>query len=149
MNIEKLLGFGKSVAVAESVTGGGIGFNLTSIPGASTFFWGGFITYSNSAKISLLGVKSSSLDKYGPVSSEVAIEMAIGARMKSGCDIGLSITGDAGPDPLRRVGKVFIGISTAADASCLELNLKGRREEIRDKAIDGALNFLLEKCSLS
>lgn len=147
MKLKGLLASGKTVVVAESVTAGGIGFNLTSVPGASNFFWGGFITYSNSSKVSLLGVKQSTLDQFGAVSPEVVMEMAIGARSRTGCDIGLSITGDAGPDPMKKVGEVFIGLSQSELTIFKELKLSGTREQIRETAINEAIDFLNENVS--
>lgn len=145
MSLEVLLSLGLTIAVAESITAGGIGHKLTSIPGASNFFWGGFITYSNRSKIELLGVREESLTQYGAVSDIVVREMAKGARIKSGCDIALAITGDAGPDPIKKTGTVFIAVSKESGDVSKKFSLKGARDEIRKDAIKIALDFLIEK----
>ncbi|MCL2299780.1 MAG: competence/damage-inducible protein A [Firmicutes bacterium] len=88
---------GKTLALAESCTGGGIAARLTDIPGASKAFTCAFVTYSNEAKISMLGVSRDTLAKRGAVSAETAREMALGARERSGADIAVSVTGIAGP----------------------------------------------------
>jgi nicotinamide-nucleotide amidase len=103
-----------TIAVAESCTGGLISHKLTNIPGSSAYFKRGFITYSNTAKMELLGVAEKTLEKYGAVSSETAAEMAIGVRRVSRTDIGLSATGIAGPGGGTRekpVGLVYLGCS--------------------------------------
>ena len=87
-----------TIAAAESATGGKFASAITDVPGASDVIGASYITYSNDAKISLVGVRPETIDKYGVVSPEVALEMAVGARDASGADIGISVTGYAGPD---------------------------------------------------
>lgn len=134
---------GMTLAVAESCTGGYLGKRLTDISGSSNAFLGGFITYSDKAKISLLDVKESTLEKYSAVSPEVAVEMAVGARKKLCADIGVSITGEAGPSSStgKEVGTVYIGIATEGGAYSTKLAVARQRdrEYIRRVASSNAL----------
>lgn len=137
----------KTLSVAESITGGLIGDKITNIPGASSVFMAGFITYSNEAKITFLGVKPETLAGHGAVSEPVAAEMAVGARQKTGTDYGLSITGIAGPTgatETKPVGLVFIGVSSAEKTEVRKLHLSGDRKVIKERATFSALNFLRE-----
>src|SRR5690606_33632394 len=105
---------GYTIATAESCTGGMIASRLINYPGISEVFMEGMVTYSNSAKENRLGVKSETLKKYGAVSEEVAIEMAIGIANTAKTNIGISVTGIAGPDggsEEKPVGLIYIGIS--------------------------------------
>ena len=105
---------GLTLAISESCTGGLIQDHLTDVPGSSDYFIGGVVAYSNDIKITFLGVKPKSIERFGAVSSEIAEEMAKGIRMKTGSDIGLSITGIAGPEggsKEKPVGLVYIGYS--------------------------------------
>ena len=105
---------GLTLAISESCTGGLIQDHLTDVPGSSDYFIGGVVAYSNDIKINFLGVKPKSIERFGAVSSEIAEEMAKGIRMKTGSDIGLSITGIAGPEggsKEKPVGLVYIGYS--------------------------------------
>ena len=95
--LDLLMAQGKTLALAESCTGGGIAARLTDIPGASKAFLCAFVTYSNEAKISMLGVKREILSHFGAVSEETAREMALGARARAGADIAAAVTGIAGP----------------------------------------------------
>lgn len=101
-------------ATAESCTGGGIVAALTDIPGSSSVVDRGFVTYSNEAKIEMLGVSADTLERYGAVSKQTALEMAEGALEHSRAGIALSVTGIAGPDggsPEKPVGLVWIGMA--------------------------------------
>ena len=105
---------GLTLAISESCTGGLIQDHLTDVPGSSDYFIGGVVAYSNDIKINFLGVKPKSIERFGAVSSEIAEEMANGIRLKTGSDIGLSITGIAGPEGgsnEKPVGLVYIGYS--------------------------------------
>jgi len=111
---EKLLEKKLTLAVAESCTGGLISSRLTDVPGSSAYLMLGLVTYSNEAKTKLLGVRAETIKKCGAVSRETAIEMAMGARQKSGCDIGISTTGIAGPtggSDEKPVGTLWCAIS--------------------------------------
>lgn len=122
------------IGTAESCTGGLISQRLTSVSGASKSFECGFITYSNESKCKQLGVKIDTLIEYGAVSSKTACEMAEGVRAKSGADIGVSVTGIAGPEggtEEKPVGLCFIGISYKDKTISYRQNFIGNREKIR------------------
>lgn len=141
---------GLTVAVAESCTGGYLGKRITDIAGASAVFSGGLITYSNESKVKLLGVDPKTIEKYSAVSAEVAKEMARGAREALGADIGIAITGEAGPDPdpqtNQSVGTVFIGISTKNENYSILQKISNRRdrEYIRRVAGSSAMKEVLK-----
>ncbi|MEA5512427.1 competence/damage-inducible protein A [Nodularia sp. UHCC 0506] len=106
---------GETLSVAESCTGGGLGQMLTNISGSSDYFWGGVISYDNSAKVGLLGVNPEDLDKFGAVSGTVAEQMAMGVKSRLSTSWGLSITGIAGPTggtETKPVGLVYIGLAS-------------------------------------
>ena len=112
---------GWTLAVAESCTGGGLGATLVSRPGASAFFLGGVQSYSNSAKVDLLGVPAAMIERHGAVSHPVACAMAEGARARLNADFGIGITGIAGPDggsDEKPVGTVFIACSGPSGTHC-------------------------------
>lgn len=138
---------GKTLATAESCTGGGIGAALTAIPGSSAVYKGGIISYTNWVKHNLLGVDQHLLDTLGPVSAPVAEAMAKGAREAIQADIAVSVTGLAGPggDEFGNpVGLVFIGYSDAGKALSRRFLFPGSREEIRQAACREALKFILD-----
>ncbi|MEQ9553166.1 MAG: competence/damage-inducible protein A [Coleofasciculus sp. G3-WIS-01] len=138
----------QTVSVAESCTGGGVGSLLTAVPGSSEYFKGGIISYSNDVKVSLVGVKSSDLDKWGAVSKQVAQEMALGVRSRLATDWGVSITGIAGPgggNESKPVGLVYMGLASPDDrVECFKYNF-GRdrsRASIRHQSACYALDQL-------
>ncbi len=111
---ELLIANGLTISVAESCTGGSFSQAITSIPGASSYFDCGYITYSNQSKVDMLGVEVQTIKTYGAVSEEVALEMVIGVSNRSHCDVALSITGVAGPTggtTEKPVGTVCFGYS--------------------------------------
>lgn len=148
--VEKLKEKHLTLSVAESCTGGYLGKRITDISGASNVFVGGFITYSNKAKIDLLGVNPKTLETYTAVSSEVAMEMARGARERLDTDIAVSITGEAGPNPdpttNQSVGTVFVGISTKTNnySILLKVSEQRDREYIRKVAASRAMKEILK-----
>lgn len=123
-----------TVATAESCTGGLISETLTNIPGISKVYMGGVVTYSNQAKMDFLGVREQTLIRHGAVSRETAAEMADGIRKRMKTDIGVSVTGIAGPDggtAEKPVGLVYIGLSAKDRTITKELRLQGNRKKIR------------------
>lgn len=137
----------KRIVTAESCTGGLVAAALTSIPGASAVVERGFMTYSNDAKIDVLGVLPDVIKTYGAVSAEVAEAMAQGALAYSLADVAVSVTGIAGPDggtPDKPVGLVFLGLATREGATFhYRCEFKGNREAIRFEAVVEALRLLL------
>ncbi|MCL2838679.1 MAG: competence/damage-inducible protein A [Oscillospiraceae bacterium] len=137
------------VSFAESCTGGLVAAKLTAIAGASEVFDGGVVTYSNAQKEKLLDVPRETLEKFGAVSKEVAIAMATGVRKLAGADIGVGVTGIAGPDggtEEKPVGLVYIGICGADGATeHMELRLAGEREVIRERTAMYALDMVRKK----
>ena len=141
---------GKTIATAESCTGGGISAALTSVPGSSEVFKGGIICYTNWVKENILEVNPATLKKYGAVSVPVAAEMAFNARLMMDATIGLSVTGLAGPggDEFGNpVGTVCIGYSSNERSFTKQFRFSGDREEVRHHAIDAALTIVLEMLS--
>ncbi|MFH1248050.1 MAG: CinA family protein [Candidatus Omnitrophota bacterium] len=136
----------KTVAVAESCTGGLISYLLTSISGSSTFFLLGLVTYSNAAKTKLLNIPSSIILKNGAVSKVVANLMAQRIQKISGSDIGIGISGIAGPSggtPQKPVGTIYISIVGKKKAINRRFIFKGNRRQIRKLAAIKALQILM------
>lgn len=137
-----------TLALAESCTGGLIAHKLTSIPGSSAFFERGVVTYSNQAKMDLLGVPESTLKKFGAVSRETAEAMAQGVRALAKTDVGLSITGISGPDggtPTKPVGLMYLGYSDAKDTLVEKMQFPFDRQVNNERAAFYALNLLRRK----
>lgn len=137
-----------TISVAESCTGGLVSSTLINYPGISSSFIEGCITYSNDAKISRLGVKKETLEKYGAVSKETAIEMAIGVSKQFNTDIGLSTTGIAGPNGAtykKPVGLVYMCIYINNNYYVNKYIFNGSRQEIRIKATEKLLTDLMTK----
>ncbi len=134
-----------TLGLAESCTGGLIGDRITNVPGSSQYFIGGIVAYNNRIKEKMLGVRAQTLIKHGAVSAETVRQMALGARKKFKSDIGLSISGIAGPDggsALKPVGLVFIGISGPKGIKVIEKRFLGPRRQIKEMAAQTALNEL-------
>ncbi len=137
-----------TVAVAESCTGGLLGERITSVPGSSDYFAGGFITYSNAMKTSLLGVTGETLETYGPVSAQTAEAMALGARFRAAATYALSITGEAGPtvgDPRAPVGMVYAGLSDVNGTISVQRQFFGDRARIRAFSCQMAMDLLRKR----
>ena len=138
---------GKTLATAESCTGGGIGAAITAVSGASKIFVGGVISYANEVKNRVLGIDQDVLEKYGPVSARVAGAMASGVRDLMRADVAVSVTGLAGPggdDFGNPVGTVFIGYADRHQRLVKQYRFYGERDEIREQAIRAALELVLE-----
>ncbi|KUG03805.1 c-terminal domain of cina type s [hydrocarbon metagenome] len=135
----------KRIALAESCTGGLLAKMLTDLPGSSDYFWGGVTAYNDEAKQLMLGVKEETLDKYGAVSFETAEEMVRGLVNISGTDVGVSITGIAGPSggsDDKPVGLVYIGVICDGVYNVKELRFGGQRDMIRVLAARTALDMV-------
>jgi PncC family amidohydrolase len=138
---------GKTIATAESCTGGKVGDMITSVPGSSDYFLGGIVSYSNDAKVSLLGVDTGALKADGAVSEMVARQMADGARERFGADVGISTTGIAGPgggSAEKPVGLVFVAASTSDMSLCRRHVFAGARDDIKTRSANAALALALE-----
>jgi nicotinamide-nucleotide amidase len=133
----------KKIAIAESCTGGWIAQIITEVPGSSAWFDRGFVTYSNAAKMQMLGVKPETLEKYGAVSAQTATEMVNGALAHSDADCAISVTGIAGPDggtEQKPVGTVFIAWAYKnEDVKVVHRKLTGDRHQIRRQTVKIAL----------
>lgn len=135
---------GRTIAVAESITGGLIGHMLVDIPGISRFFLADVVAYSNEAKVRQLGVPRDHIVQHGAVSSRVAEDMAVGICRATGADLGLSTTGIAGPTggtEEKPVGLVYVGLCLDGQTAVRKLNLRGDRWRIKDRAAKYALNL--------
>lgn len=139
----------RTLATAESCTGGLVAGAMTAVPGSSDVFWGGFVTYSNDAKEQMIGVGREILNQHGAVSEAVAHAMADGAIRTTGADIAVSVTGIAGPgggSPHKPVGLVYIGVASVFDGPRVERHMFGDagRDEVRLASLRAALRLLEE-----
>jgi nicotinamide-nucleotide amidase len=138
------------IATAESCTGGMVAAALTDVPGSSATFERGFVTYTNQAKVEMLGVSQTTLDAVGAVSAEVAREMALGARANSTADIAVSITGIAGPggSEFKPEGRVCFGLATPQriTTETVEFGALGRAA-VRKAAQNHALSLIFAATS--
>ena len=138
---------GRTLATAESLTGGGNGAALTAVPGASADYKGGVVRYTNEVKQGVLGASLETLDRWGAVSSPTAEQMAQGVRRLLRADVAVSVTGLAGPggDEFgHEVGTVFVGYADGDRNFAREHRVDGDREQIREQTIRAALNLILE-----
>jgi nicotinamide-nucleotide amidase len=149
---KKLLEMKKTLAVAESCTGGLIAKMITDVPGSSGYFLGGWITYSNELKMAELGVEKAFIEQFGAVSEEAAKAMAMGAKRKSGADFAIAVTGIAGPgggNEQKPVGLVYIYVASQTGVDAKKY-LFGPRDRgfIRQRAAQTALNLLRLKLGI-
>ena len=141
---------GLRLAVAESCTGGLIGHRLTNIPGSSTYYMGSIIAYAYEAKVRLLGVRWDTLEKHGAVSQDTVLEMALGVRRALAADIGLSVSGIAGPGggtPDKPVGLVWIGLSAPDANEAWSYTWDGDRLQNKEYTAEQALQLLVDYLS--
>ena len=139
---------GKTLAVAESCTGGSIAKRITDVSGSSEMFGYGAVTYANEAKNKLLGVRWETLEAYGAVSEQTAMEMAAGVRALSGADVGIATTGIAGPGggtATKPVGLVYMGVASEKGVRALKFNFTGDRDRVRILATGNALLLALNE----
>ncbi len=144
---ELLIAMDLTLGIAESCTGGYLGKLITDIPGSSQYFRGGVISYSNKMKISLLGVKADTIVKSSAVSKQTAAEMALGIRNKSKSDLGLAVTGIAGPEggsKEKPVGTVWFGMSIGDRLTTKRVVFNGEREAVRLKAAEYVILMLIK-----
>jgi nicotinamide-nucleotide amidase len=143
---DALKDLGLMLAVAESCTGGLVTKRLTDHPGASTSFVGGVIAYDDSVKISALDVSQQDLSRFGAVSEVVAIQMALGASKRLGSDVGLAVTGVAGPGggtKEKPVGRVWFAVVLNGEERTCSVDFLGDRDAVRERAAQAALAMLL------
>lgn len=135
---------GSTLACAESLTGGGVGARITSVPGSSEVFMGSAVVYALSAKVAILGVSQETLDGPGPVSEACAREMAVGTRRSYGADLGLSLTGAAGPEPHGGVepGVIWIALDGDDVSHARGFQVPGERDRVRRWAEQAALDLV-------
>ena len=135
----------KTMCCAESCTGGLIGAAMTDMAGSSEYFLGSVVTYSNEAKMKLLGVREQTLADHGAVSEETASEMALGAAALFGADYSVAVTGIAGPGgetPTKPVGLVYIAVSDGSRVVVTKNNFEGGRQQVRDSTVMEACGLL-------
>ncbi len=142
----------RTLAIAESCTGGWIAKVITDIPGSSGWFDRGFVTYSNAAKMELLGVREATIAEHGAVSAEVVAEMAAGALERSRADLVLAVSGIAGPDggsPDKPVGTVFLSWALRDGPTRAERrHFEGNRDHVRLRTVTIALQGVLDVFAL-
>lgn len=146
--VELLNTQGLTITCAESCTGGLLSGRLINVPGVSDVYKAGFVTYSNKAKHKLIGVRESTLRKYGAVSPQTAREMALGAAKAARSDVAVAVTGIAGPDggtPEKPVGLVYISCSVKGNVTVKKYQFSGSRSKIRESTVAAALT-LLRRC---
>ena len=142
---------GKTMSVAESCTGGFMAHMLTSVPGASKYFYGGVVSYDNSVKINVLGVDKEIIEKYGAVSRECAEAMALCVKALMKTDYAIATTGIAGPDggtDEKPVGLVWVGIASDKGVLSTSFRFVASREINIERFASHAINYFREKCLL-
>ncbi len=138
---------GLRLAVAESCTGGLIGHRITNIPGSSTYYMGSVTAYAYEAKVRLLGVRWRTLEEFGAVSEQIAIQMARGVRRALAADVGLSVTGIAGPGggtEDKPVGLAWVGLSAVGHDDAKQFVWDGDRLYNKEKSAQASMQLLVE-----
>lgn len=139
---------GITVALAESCTGGLVASTITEVPGASAYFLGAVVSYSNASKEAFLDVPAHVLAAHGAVSAQVALAMSTGARARFGASLAASVTGIAGPDggsEAKPVGLMYVGIADERESDVRRLTFAGDRAKNREAATQTVLEWLLER----
>ena len=154
--VRTLIDRGLTIAAAESLTGGLLTAELTTVPGASAVVLGGAVVYATELKHTLLGVDAELLAAEGPVHPEVARQLASGVRERLAvdgrpADVGIATTGVAGPDPQggRSVGTVYVGVSSARGTRAVALDLSGDRDAIRRATVISAVAALADELGIT
>ncbi|HEX7950975.1 MAG TPA: CinA family protein [Candidatus Limnocylindrales bacterium] len=145
---ERCLAAGIRIATVESCTGGLIGHVLTEVPGSSAYYLGGFVTYSDDAKQVMVGVAPDVLAAHGAVSAQTALAMAAGGRDRTGADIGVAVTGIAGPDggtAAKPVGLTYVAVADATGGEVRRFVWSGSRAENKRSSAQAALELVLER----
>ena len=143
--LDRLRDEGRTLATAESLTGGLVGASLTAVPGSSDVYLGGVVSYATSIKTAVLSVPQAIIEDHGVVSEECAVAMADGARALTGADLAVATTGVAGPGAQDgvRAGTVWVAVSSSTDHAATELMLAGDRDDVRRDAAAAALELAL------
>jgi len=142
---ELLKKYNLTISTAESCTGGLIAAAITNVSGSSSFFGTGVVTYANQAKMKLVGVKKETLDQYGAVSEQTAIEMADGVLKLAESDVSVAVTGIAGPTGGtvdKPVGLVYIGVSGKNGTFAYKNNFDGNRDDVRRQTVNRAFELV-------
>lgn len=145
---ERCLAAAIRIATVESCTGGLIGHVLTEVPGSSAYYLGGFVTYSDDAKRVMVGVAPDVLAAHGAVSAQTALAMAAGGRDRTGADIGVAVTGIAGPDggtAAKPVGLTYVAVADATGGEVRRFVWSGSRAENKRSSAQAALELVLER----
>lgn len=145
--VSKLIQKKYKIACCESCTGGLLSATIVNVPNASMVLDSGYVTYANSEKIRLAGVNSETIEKFGVVSEQVASEMAEGTRLSCKANVGVGISGIAGPTgatPTKPVGMVCFAFSVEGEIKTFTCHFSGGRNTVRKKSVNFAINKLLE-----
>ncbi len=137
-----LLARGWKITTAESCTGGGVGYAITSVSGSSAWFEQGIISYANGVKRDLLDVAETTLDQFGAVSKQTVEQMAVGAAKGANAQVAVSVSGVAGPDggsAEKPVGTVWFGFYVDGQTTCIKCHFEGDRHQVREQAIEFSL----------
>jgi PncC family amidohydrolase len=149
---ERCLALGLRIVTVESCTGGLLGHLITETPGSSGYYVGGFVTYGDDAKGAMVGVPAEVLRAHGAVSAQTAMAMAIGGRAQTGAEIGVSVTGIAGPDggsAAKPVGLTYVAVADDAGTLVRRYSWTGSRTENKRESARAALELVLERIQVT
>ena len=148
---ERCLALGARIVTVESCTGGLVGHAITEVPGSSAYYVGGFVTYSDDAKRAMVGVPADVLGAHGAVSAQTAMAMAAGGRDRTGAEIGVAVTGIAGPDggtATKPVGLTYVAVADAAGSDVRRFVWTGSRTDNKQASARAALELVLERLAV-